>query len=105
RIGGITNAMTMATKGEYGRIASPRPPKNAIIDNPAARNIEPKPTGLIAYSMPRRNSGFFGDSPRRYLLNTMSEATATTHAMPQLAQNPRMVWRKSKMLAYIRISA
>ncbi len=82
-IGGSTSASPIATRGEYGRMASPRPPKNAMTDKPAAISIDPKPTGLNAYSMPRRNSGCFGDSFSRYLLNTMSEATTTTHAMPQ----------------------
>ncbi len=66
-------------------MASPSPPKKAITDRPAATSIEPKPTGLNAYSMPRRNSGFIGDSFNRYLLNTMSDATTTTQAIPQLA--------------------
>jgi len=51
-----------------------------MIDSPAAGSIDPNPTGLIAYSMPRRNSGFFGDGFSRYLLKTMSEATATSSA-------------------------
>ncbi|CFS37219.1 Uncharacterised protein [Mycobacterium tuberculosis] len=55
------------------------------IDSPAASSNDPKPTGLMAYSMPRRNSGVFGDRPSRYLLKPMSDATATTQAIPQLA--------------------
>ena len=76
----------MATSGEYGwmrraEAAEERDDRT----RPAAISIEPKPTGLIAYSMPRRNSGCIGESFSRYLLNTMSEATTTTQAMPQLA--------------------
>jgi hypothetical protein len=47
-IGGSTRPSPIATSGEYGRIASPSPPKNATIDTPAAISIDPKPTGLIA---------------------------------------------------------
>ena len=52
---------------------------------PAAISMDTKPTGLIAYSMPRRNSGSFGEIFSRYLLIAMSEATTTTQAMPQFA--------------------
>ena len=75
----------MATSGEYGRSVSPRPPKKHTIDTPAATSIETKPTGLTAWSMPRRNSGALGEMPSRYLFTAMSVATTTTQAMPQLA--------------------
>ena len=75
----------MATSGEYGRIPEPSATKNAAIETPAAISIEPNPTGLTAYNMPRRNSGRCGEIFSRYLLMAMSEATATTQAMPQLA--------------------
>jgi hypothetical protein len=46
------------TAGRPGR----RAPKNTAMDTPAETIIEPKPTGLTGYSMPRRNSGWIGES-------------------------------------------
>ena len=75
----------MATSGEYGWMAGPNSPKKTAMETPAEISIEPKPTGLMAYSMPRRNSGWMGDSLNSSLLKVMSEATTTIQAMPQLA--------------------
>lgn len=51
--------------GENGCRPLPRPPKNAMIDSPPAAMTVTNPTGLMAYSMPRRNSVSFGDSFNR----------------------------------------
>ena len=66
-------------------MAGPKAPKNTAIDTPAETIIEPKPTGLTAYSIPRRNSGWIGESLSRYLFTAMSVATTTTQDIPQLA--------------------
>jgi len=46
--GGSTRASTIATNGENGCSAGPKPPKNTTVDTPAEMIIEPKPTGLTA---------------------------------------------------------